>query len=1054
MSIEKDAINIGKVIVKVIACLWVKRPDLIAETAIDSLADLFEKYASSYIVADDMKNKMSEYATAIARNMANYLRGLDISDNSKASISQEVFRILNLTPFSMDQFTAWNYHYEAMTKFLFSQAKTTTYGTDEIEILKKSIEITSKYILNLLPTFPDFQVNLASTILDRFEKVNETIRSEIERIGKNIEHSLLEKETQFESSYRECLKLEYGKINMFAANIDDKVGIYDLPEAYVYMRAQSENKPYVEVSELFQTVEKCSCRKKPPTILILGDAGAGKTTLLQWIAVTVAQHRLDKKMSMLKGLIPVLIPLRRVDSWESSILENVIASLLAPYSINIPAGWVSDTAEKGRYLILIDGLDELSAGNKTNALKWLNRWKSKYPKNRIVITSRPMHNFTGLTDVYKAQIQPMNRNQIITFITHWHRAVLLKNLAETKEKAQFYIKQAKSTILASEELVSLARNPLLCALLCALSYKRNGTLPGSRNELYEECTKMLLEDREIRRNIQISANLKMDYTTKMLILDDISYWMMRNDMVGVKKSALIDHLRGKLPLITEIQENISAEEIIDFLILRSGIIREPEEGLIEFVHLTFMEFMAAREISRQEDWPLLLSNTGKTKWHETILLAVAFANCTKASEFVQELIKKSKRARKITNKTYYALLALSCSESARELTPECRRSVIETANAYIPPLDNDWTYIQNLGDWVIQHLINKNYYTNTQKIQCLRFLNSRFSSIPLVNTLKTYIAANEMFNVISHAVLTLYDCYESHIRQTNLDIILKQFLQQSQANQKKLILVESFFDLCARAKCYGQYNFSSIEIVPDEKETFYRDTVQLSCKRLVLNQGVFDYNVLRNFIEIKELVIYCNNSAETETLHKYKALASLEKIKYVITEGSYVLIGNDPILQVVENVEISFEAIVFEFHFDSGYYKYRGGRTVGLAPHEAKSKLSKVKQITLNFLSIAASSFDYGDYLSLSDAFRYFEHSIIRIIIDSHDVQNFLFGTDYKYLNKTEAQKVIFEIWNSKKSDESNIRDTILGQNEGAKIIFRRKRRSSKTQAENEKCGE
>ena len=72
MPIERDATRIGKVIVKVLACLWVKKPDLIAEIAIDSLADLFDQFASNYIVADDVSNKMSQYATDIARNFANY----------------------------------------------------------------------------------------------------------------------------------------------------------------------------------------------------------------------------------------------------------------------------------------------------------------------------------------------------------------------------------------------------------------------------------------------------------------------------------------------------------------------------------------------------------------------------------------------------------------------------------------------------------------------------------------------------------------------------------------------------------------------------------------------------------------------------------------------------------------------------------------------------------------------------------------------------------------------------------------------------------------------
>lgn len=1049
MPIERDATRIGKVIVKVLACLWVKKPDLIAEIAIDSLADLFDQFASNYIVADDVSNKMSQYATDIARNFANYLRGIDISDNGKASISQEVFRLLDKTTFSMSQFAEWNYHYDAMTKFLFSHAKVSSYGAAELESLKKCIEIASKYILNLLPTFPEFQVNLATTILDRFEAGNQSIKEEIERVGKSIEHSLSEKGTQFESQYKECLMLAYGKINMFAASIDDKIGIYDMPEAYVYLQARFKNKPYVEISDLFETVEKCANHTDVPTILIVGDAGAGKTTLLQWIAVNVAQHRLDKKLSMLQGLIPVLIPLRRVGDWDSSVIENVVANLIAPYSIDIPGGWIASAAEKGRFLILIDGLDELSVGNRSSALKWLNRWKNKYPKNRIVITSRPLHNFTGLSNVYKAQIQPMNRNQIITFITRWHKAVLLRNLSETKANAQFYIRQTQSTILASQELISLARNPLLCALLCALSYKRKGTLPSSRNELYEECTKMLLEDREIRRNISVSPILKMDYTTKMLILDDISYWMMRNDLVGVKKSELIRHLSGKLPFITDIQEGAQAEDIINFLVLRSGLIREPEEGLIEFVHLTFMEFMAAREISRQEDWPLLLNNSGKTKWYETILLAVAFANCTKASEFVHELIKKSKRSRKTTNKAYYALLALSCSESARELNPECREEVLKTANTYIPPHDDDWTYIQNLGDRVIPHLANKSYYTHSQKIQCLHFLNNQFSSISLVNALKTYILADEPVDVVSAAILALYDCYGSHVHQTNLCIVLNSFLQQSQETKKKLFLVDAFFDLCARMNCKGQYSFSSIEIVPSEKEVSYKDTVHFSCNELVLKQGVVAYDVLRNFTNIRELVIYCNNSAATETLHQYKALEHLETIEYVITEDSYVLMGSDPILQIVENVKISFEAIRFEFRFDSGYYKYHDGRTIGLTLDEARLKLSNVKQIILNFLPVAISAFDYGEYISLQDAFLYFECATIRIIIDCRDVGAFLSGKTYAQLDQDDAKRVIFEIWNSRKSEETNIADTILEQNEGATIVFRRSKKSSKKQQRN-----
>lgn len=319
--------------------------------------------------------------------------------------------------------------------------------------------------------------------------------------------------------------------------------------------------------------------------------------------------------------------------------------------------------------------------------------------------------------------------------------------------------------------------------------------------------------------------------------------------------------------------------------------------------------------------------------------------------------------------------------------------------------------------------------------------------------MKTYILADEPVDVTSTAILALYDCYESHIHQTNLDIILNEFLQLSQSTKKKFVIIDAFFDLCARMNRKGQFYFPAIEIVPTEKEVLYRDTVQFSCKELVLEQDIIDYNVLRKFTDIKELVIYCNNSADTEMLHQYKALKHLEKIKYIITEGSYVLIGNDPILQVVKNIEISFEAIRFEFRFDSGFYEYHDGRTIGLTLDEARSKFSKVKQIILNFLPIATTAFDYGEYISLHDAFLYFENATIRIIIDSHDVSSFLSGKMYAQLSHSEAKMVTFEIWHSDKSEESSIKDAISRQNEGANIVFRKSRKSPTAQLKKPKLG-
>src|SRR5699024_3954909 len=178
----------------------------------------------------------------------------------------------------------------------------------------------------------------------------------------------------------------------------------------------------------------------------------------------------------------------------------------------------------------------------------------------------------------------------------------------------------------------LARNPLLCAMLCALRYKRNSVLPKNKIEIYEECTKMLLDDRDAHRNIKASSKIQLDYSTKTLLLDELSYWMMRNNRTLANKQEVIDFIGGRIPYITAISDDTAPEEILNYFLSRSGILTEPIEGKIDYIHKTFLEYMAAREIARQCDWNALLQKIDEPSWHETILLAIGFANCQQASK--------------------------------------------------------------------------------------------------------------------------------------------------------------------------------------------------------------------------------------------------------------------------------------------------------------------------------------------------------------------------------------------------------------------------------------
>jgi predicted NACHT family NTPase len=198
-------------------------------------------------------------------------------------------------------------------------------------------------------------------------------------------------------------------------------------------------------------------------------------------------------------------------------------------------------------------------------------------------------------------MQPDNIKQFIEF---WHRSVLIDKHLETVEFANNMVKKLVEKINSNEPIKKLASNPLLCAMICALNYTTDSLLPTGKPELYEECCKMLIENRDVRRNISFDINgINLTYKQKRSILDDIAYWMLKNGDVETNLMKVIERCEQKL--VSFNIKNLKASDVIQNLIERSGVVRLPDEGTFDFIHKTFQEYMAAAEASKQNDWGLL-----------------------------------------------------------------------------------------------------------------------------------------------------------------------------------------------------------------------------------------------------------------------------------------------------------------------------------------------------------------------------------------------------------------------------------------------------------------
>lgn len=66
-----------------------------------------------------------------------------------------------------------------------------------------------------------------------------------------------------------------------------------------------------------------------------------------------------------------------------------------------------------------------------------------------------------------------------------------------------------------------------------------------------------------------------------------------------------------------------AREVYRYLLERSGLLREPLDGAVCFIHRTFQDYLAARAAVEDLDFDLLAKNAHLGQWADVIRMAVA-----------------------------------------------------------------------------------------------------------------------------------------------------------------------------------------------------------------------------------------------------------------------------------------------------------------------------------------------------------------------------------------------------------------------------------------------
>ncbi len=394
-----------------------------------------------------------------------------------------------------------------------------------------------------------------------------------------------------------------------------------------------------------------------PRLVIIGDPGSGKTTLLAYIALTYARTLADSENLIKERLgleeanrLPILLPLRDLGYYLSeqhpnpgkdgpTILLDYLREYYAAQAIDLPTDFFSDYLEKGRAVVLLDGMDEVAdAGLRQRVARLVEKFADRFGRVRFVVTSREV-GYDGpariAADFGLAKVRDFTPLEVRRFVKDWTRVVETSlaggELPDVLRMANEQAEKLIHAIESSPRVAELAINPLLLTVI-ALVHRYRAELPERRSELYEEAVEVLLWHWDRAKGLGDEHNLgsiKLDSGDRRSLLEPVAFWMHERKRREIELADLRALLLPRFKNMTG-DDTRAAKAIDSFLRViseRSGLLIERGMGVYGFAHLTFQEYLAARTLAGRDDMlDYTLNILPNPWWREVILLQAGYVS--------------------------------------------------------------------------------------------------------------------------------------------------------------------------------------------------------------------------------------------------------------------------------------------------------------------------------------------------------------------------------------------------------------------------------------------
>lgn len=320
-------------------------------------------------------------------------------------------------------------------------------------------------------------------------------------------------------------------------------------------------------------------------VILAGAGGLGKSMMMRHLLL----NSIENYTEMLT--IPVFIPLKDFDETVESLFDYIYLKVTG-LCVDIGEEQFEEALDKGKCLLLFDGLDEIGSAHAKRFERELETFTDKYPDNCYVISSRPYQSFISYSRFTVLQLKPFSKKQAL---------MLIDNLEFRPDEP---IIKEKFRAALDENLYrthnTFIENPLLLTIML-LTFEQYAEVPSKMHLFYREAFAVLSVKHDASKGAYkrtLKTGLTVDkFADYFAELCSRSYYDEKFEMTEEEFAKYYNVLKER----EKSGDKTSTASDYLYDLCSNMCLMYFESGKYHFTHRSFQEYFCALYFSKQKD---------------------------------------------------------------------------------------------------------------------------------------------------------------------------------------------------------------------------------------------------------------------------------------------------------------------------------------------------------------------------------------------------------------------------------------------------------------------